>query len=320
MLLARRVWTVRARLFYIIQKWDSYASAKSTGELLSRLADMTEGGLVVYGSLFGGLAAWFVFCRLNKLSLWKVADVMAPGMMIGLALGRIGCLMNGCCFGGPCEIESLGLSFPVGSPAYYRQLETGALLGISAEAIREDDDRIVYAVRQVHAGSPAEAHGIVPGDRIERIALPEDVWLRAIKQRGLAFSSLERSSVVVQREAAPLVVIPVSELPDVARPIWPTQLFSAINAFLLCCLLWFYYPFRRADGELMALVLILYSVSRFLEELIRIDEAGMFGTSLTIGQWVSVICFAGGAALFLLLRAAARRQALTIAGEPAMGA
>ncbi len=311
---------IGARLFYIIQKWDSYAASKSPSELLSRLADMTEGGLVVYGSLFGGLAAWFVYCRLNKLSLWKVADIMAPAMMIGLALGRIGCLMNGCCFGGPCDIASLGLSFPVGSPAYYRQLETGTLLGITAETIREADGTVVFAVRQVHPGSPAEAHGIQPGDRIERIDLPDDVWLRAIKQSGTVFSSLDRTSIIVQREAAPLIVIPVSQLPDVTRPIWPTQLFSAVNAFLLCSLLWIYYPFRRADGELMALVLILYSVSRYFEELIRIDEPGAFGTNLTIGQWVSVICFVGGVALFIGLRAAARREAVTSERLPAIEA
>lgn len=293
---------IGARLFYIVQKWDSYNTAKTTGELLSHLFDMTEGGLVVYGSLFGGLAVWIVFSRANRLSLWKVADIMAPAMLIGLALGRIGCLMNGCCYGGPCEVPALGMSFPAGSPAYYRQLESGALLGMTTEAIRQADGRLVYVVRQVHPGSPADAHGIRTGDRIEQIALPDDVWVRAIKHRGLTFRAIERSAVIVQLESGALIDVPVAELPAFSRPVWPTQLISAINALLLCLLLWFYYPFRRADGELMAWVLVLYSVSRYFEEQIRIDEAGVFGTSLTISQWVSAICFSAGLALLIWLR------------------
>lgn len=293
---------VGARLFYVVQKWDSYASSKSLGEMLARLADMTEGGLVVYGSLFGGLVAWYCFCRWNKLSLWKVADVMAPGMMAGLALGRIGCLMNGCCFGGPCEVPGMGVSFPAGSPAYYRQLETGDLLGISMEEVPSADGSTEWDVRAVEPLSPADKHGIRAGDRIERMAIPDDVWLRAIQRDGLRLSAVERSSVLVQRSAGPLVVIPLAELPRYSLPTWPSQLYSAITAFLLCWLLWFYYPFRKRDGELMALVLILYSVARFLEEIVRVDEAGFAGTSFTVSQWISTGCFLAGLALLVAVR------------------
>ena len=96
------------------------------------------------------------------------------------------------------------------------------------------------------------------------------------------------------------------ELPNASLDTWPTQLYSSINAFLLCALLWFYYPFRKADGELMAVLLILYSIARFLEEFIRIDEVGMFGTPFSIGQFVSIACLIAGAALFAWLRSPAR--------------
>lgn len=293
---------IAARLFYVIQKWDTYPSSKSVGEMLSQLFDMTEGGLVVYGSLLGGLVTWIVFCKLNKLSLWKVGDIIAPGMMIGLALGRLGCLMNGCCFGGPCDVNGVGLTFPAGAPAYYRQLETGQLLGLSTESKGAADGTTSLVVRAVVSNSPADKYGIRSGDEIVLIASPADVFVRAIKQDGLELAAIERNSVIVKRVDAPLIVIPVAELPDRSRPAHPTQLYSAINAFLLCCLLWFYYPFRRSDGELMALLLILYSVSRFLEELIRVDEAGVFGTSLTISQWISIVCLAAGALLLFWLR------------------
>jgi phosphatidylglycerol:prolipoprotein diacylglycerol transferase len=59
-----------------------------------------------------------------------------------------------------------------------------------------------------------------------------------------------------------------------------------------------YYPFRRRDGEVIALLLTLYPVSRFLLEYIRKDEGGQFGTNLTISQNVSLLMLAGVAVLW----------------------
>jgi phosphatidylglycerol:prolipoprotein diacylglycerol transferase len=97
-------------------------------------------------------------------------------------------------------------------------------------------------------------------------------------------------------------VIPVSELPDRSRKTHPTQIYSAINAALLFAFLWFYYPWRRSDGEVFALMLVLYSVGRFLLEIVRRDEAGQFGTVLTISQWISVIVLTIGLGLLLWVR------------------
>ena len=55
-------------------------------------------------------------------------------------------------------------------------------------------------------------------------------------------------------------------------PVHPTQLYSFIDSMLLCVFLLAYYPFRRRDGELTALTLTLHPISRFLLEIIRIDE------------------------------------------------
>src|SRR5436190_1204487 len=51
-----------------------------------------------YG-LFGAILCTLVYLRMKKLPIWKFGDVMAPGIALGYAIGRIGCLMNGCCYG-----------------------------------------------------------------------------------------------------------------------------------------------------------------------------------------------------------------------------
>ena len=71
-------------------------------------------------------------------------------------------------------------------------------------------------------------------------------------------------------------------------PLHPTQIYSSINAGFLAWLLWSWYPTRRRDGEVVLLLLTIYPVSRFLLEIIRTDEAAIFGTGLSISQNMSL--------------------------------
>jgi phosphatidylglycerol:prolipoprotein diacylglycerol transferase len=86
-----------------------------------------------------------------------------------------------------------------------------------------------------------------------------------------------------------------------SNPIHPTQLYSAIDAGLLCLLLLAYDPFRRREGELVALTMTLHPISRFLIEVIRIDESAVFGTGLSISQNISIAVFLGGLACWWIV-------------------
>ncbi len=69
-------------------------------------------------SLMGGLVlaamAGWIFSRLVGISPWRLGDTLAPGLGIGLILMRVGCLLNGCCFGLP-TVQPWGISYPFGS-------------------------------------------------------------------------------------------------------------------------------------------------------------------------------------------------------------
>ena len=83
----------------------------------------------------------------------------------------------------------------------------------------------------------------------------------------------------------------------------PSQPLSTIDALLLCLLLLAYDPFRRRDGELFALMMSIYPVTRFLIEGLRSDEAAVFGTGMSIAQCVSLLLLVCAAALwFYILR------------------
>ena len=104
---------------------------------LGAILNVTQGGLVVYGSLIGALLGGLWFLRRHALPTLAVADLMAPSLVLGLALGRIGCLLNGCCYGGLCDAP-WGLTFPAESEPYKHQQSLGQLHGFQ---IAEDSAR-----------------------------------------------------------------------------------------------------------------------------------------------------------------------------------
>lgn len=77
-------------------------------------------GLSLSGGLLLAAAAGGIACRLLRLDPWNVADAVAPGAGLAIAAARIGCLLNGCCFG---EVTALpwGIRYPPGSAAFLHQ-------------------------------------------------------------------------------------------------------------------------------------------------------------------------------------------------------
>ncbi len=295
---------VGARLLYIVQKSDEFLRIDATwGEKLVGMLDMTKGGLVVYGSLIGGILAALIFFRVTKLPVLRTADLLAPGMVLGLAIGRIGCLMNGCCYGGICESDRLpALQFPAGSPPYMQQMSYGELLGLTSSA-NEDPTSPDYVriVTDVAVDSLAAGLGIVVGDRLT-IYAPDSMRIQFFQSRADQSDLVRRVVLEVDSQRQGSMRVPLSDIPTRSLRVHPTQVYSSIDGFLLCLLLSFYWTVRKYDGEVFALMLILHSIARYLLEIIRRDESGLFGTELTISQWMSVVVLIVGVVLFGFVR------------------
>jgi len=292
---------IGARLFYVIEYWETQfrpAFVSEHGGLLVGLAgviNVARGGLVVYGGLIGAVVGLLAFVRSSRLPLWAVCDLVAPALALGLALGRIGCLLNGCCFGGVCH-HAWAITFPPNSPAYEVQAARGLFwgfrLGTSA------DGRPMVA--EVTAGSPAARAGLKQGDLVERIGKLA-VNTRADAQR-LVLEAFEHGRALELKPAGrPAVKLGAIKPPPRSLPVHPSQLYSTINALLLCLLLLAAEPFLRRDGQLFALLLTIYPVARFLIEIIRDDELPVWITGLTISQNVSLLVFCGAMALWAYL-------------------
>ena len=196
---------IGARVFFVIQYW---------GDKIKSLADVFtiwEGGIVFYGSIIGGTTAFFLYRLVRPFPLLPMLDVIAPSLALGIAIGRVGCFLNGCCYGDLCTDLPWGVAFPRFSPPWLEQV----------------------------------AGGLIPR---------EAPW---------------------------------------SLPVHPTQLYSTIDGLVLLVLLSAYYPLRRRDGEVMALLMVTYPVTRFLIEYLRNDE-GVFWFGLTISQNISVFLLVAG--------------------------
>ena len=89
-----------ARILYVTSYWREQFAGKPLLEIFM----IQKGGLVYYGGLIGSSLACIIYARWRKLPLWKLGDIMAPSIALGYVFGRIGCLMNGCCYGRECSL------------------------------------------------------------------------------------------------------------------------------------------------------------------------------------------------------------------------
>lgn len=94
-----------ARLLYVLLQWHLYA-----GNWRDWLR-VWEGGLSFHGGLAGGIAWVWWFARRHRLRPLWLGDLIAPGLALGYAIARIGCFLNGCCYGRPTHLP-WGVRFP----------------------------------------------------------------------------------------------------------------------------------------------------------------------------------------------------------------
>ncbi len=116
-----------ARMFHVVMYWETDFARRPLWEIFA----IWYGGLVYYGGLLGGALATVLYARQRNLPLWKLADAFAPSIALGQFFGRIGCFLQGCCYGRPTTL-ACGVRFPEGTiphagPVHPTQLYEAAL-------------------------------------------------------------------------------------------------------------------------------------------------------------------------------------------------
>jgi len=148
-----------ARILFIIVEREYYS-----GNPLEVFM-IWKGGLVFYGGLMGGALAFMLAARVRKLELWSLADIVAPGIALGHALGRLGCLFAGSCYGRPTDLpwavtytnpNSLARDI-LGVPVHPTQLYSAAFLIFLSSIL------IFIGTRSTFRGQVITSYGILYG-------------------------------------------------------------------------------------------------------------------------------------------------------------
>lgn len=87
-----------ARLYYVLFQWSEYVQNPE------RIIAIWQGGIAIHGAIIGGVAAALIFAKLKRVSFWQLADLVAPSLILGQAIGRWGNFFNSEAFGDPTNL------------------------------------------------------------------------------------------------------------------------------------------------------------------------------------------------------------------------
>lgn len=315
---------VGSRIFYVIHYWDEHFAGRG----LWAIIDISAGGLEFYGGFVGALLAILVYMKLRKVSIRLYLDIITPSLMFGMAMARIGCFLNGCCWGGPCSPNlPWAVRFPYACPALYRQWEDRQVT-LPAELI-------VFGAHDVAGPIPRDLLDLTPEEQYgPRLALEKAeqaladaearhadaktlATLRKEKDRAQkAKQNVDRTYAMLNRHLEDYDLT-LTQLRDLAAaqgrtaPVHPAQIYASINGLLLAILLNEIFYHRKRHGIVFAWLLILYPAARIMEETIRIDNPHDTA-GLTISQFVSVLLFLIGLSLYYAFKKMPERSPLAV--------
>ena len=106
-----------ARLYYVLFEWRSYVDRPV--EIMA----IWKGGIAIHGAILGGAIAAFLFARLTRIAFWQLADVVAPSLILGQAIGRWGNFFNSEAFGRPTNLPWKLYIPPTQRPAGYQNFD-----------------------------------------------------------------------------------------------------------------------------------------------------------------------------------------------------
>jgi phosphatidylglycerol:prolipoprotein diacylglycerol transferase len=87
-----------ARIYYVLFQWGEYAKHPE------RIFAIWQGGIAIHGAILGGTLAALIFSKLKQISFWQMADLVAPSLILGQAIGRWGNFFNSEAFGSPTNL------------------------------------------------------------------------------------------------------------------------------------------------------------------------------------------------------------------------
>jgi len=130
---------IGGHLLNVFEAWPFYR------EHPSQILDILSGGSSIYGALAFGVGAGVLYLRWASVAVRPFLDAASPALALGETVSRIGCFLNGCCFGHP-TLGPLGITFPRESQVFAAQVAAGLIGPRSASPLPVHATQIYSAV------------------------------------------------------------------------------------------------------------------------------------------------------------------------------
>ena len=312
-----------SRAMFVIHYWgERFANQPHP---IMAIFDIRAGGLEFWGGPLLVIPTLAIYLRfIAKTSARWYLDITLPSLAWGLAITRIGCFLNGCCWGSMCVNEHdpvrqqaaipWAVQFPYGSPAMVQQYKFGELplpkelilsAGDGVENYPLPKEYIDAAVKdggktrqrlQSQLNDASKAYDdLVKSNADAEILKQAQARVDAARKARQGYAAGPMGLVEDQCRKYGLTVPQLAEFASYYRskPVHPAQLYDTINGLLLAWVLSTIFYYRKRHGVILGWFLILYSISRIFTELIRSDNPlDVFG--LTISQAISACTLAAG--------------------------
>jgi phosphatidylglycerol:prolipoprotein diacylglycerol transferase len=119
---------IGARLSDVLENIHQFTDpSRSVWANLFDAINIRSGGLTYYGGFLLAFPTLVYYAHKKKIPIRLGMDIIAPCVVIGLGFGRIGCFLNGCCYGGTCDVPWPGVTFPYHSLAYEEEFYNGKI-------------------------------------------------------------------------------------------------------------------------------------------------------------------------------------------------
>jgi phosphatidylglycerol---prolipoprotein diacylglyceryl transferase len=156
---------VGARISHVFENFSTYTDPSRSGwQNFLAAINITSGGLTYYGGFIFATVTLIIWGKLKKIPIPLGMDVIAPALMVGLAFGRIGCLLNGCCWGPECDLP-WAIHYPMSSDVYQDELRSGERTLPPELALTDPRTGQIYAMPQNRIDADPKLKAIASHER-----------------------------------------------------------------------------------------------------------------------------------------------------------
>ena len=280
---------VGARVFFVVHYFEQFRDDPL------RVFAIWEGGLELLGGVLLAIAVILLYIKYHKLPLRHYLDTLAVGLMMALVFGRIGCFLNGCCYGRPTELP-WGIRFPYGSFAYRSQVRPDPERGRSEAHLALPDDYFGYQTEEMEYS---------PDLKPWELLTPEQK--QAVREGPYRCRPVHPTQFYTSGAAALCCLI--------LYGVWRRSQRAEEQGR---------HRFLTKPGSVFSLMFILYGVMRFTMELLRDDNPHEMGW-LTVSQLIGIALVSLGAMLLVFYSRVAPETADRVepeaeSGSPTAGA